>query len=163
MDSYDSSLPANVFQFPVPMSGWAESGIGARSGGASGIRKYCKTKSIVAEHLMPKGALLVSLHALQRPGASAGGAGYCEPETGVGYSIDDRQSSRSKFARMRVGSFWEKGAAMATATMTSFEASATSAPAARTTAPASVIAKYHIQPGLDARHGINRPTLPTFG
>ncbi|HTQ20667.1 aldehyde dehydrogenase family protein [Mycobacterium sp.] len=44
----------NVFQFPVPMSGWAESGIGARSGGASGIRKYCKTKSIVAERLTLK-------------------------------------------------------------------------------------------------------------
>jgi hypothetical protein len=80
MDSYDSSLPANVFQFPVPMSGRTESGIGARSGGASGIRKYRKTKSIVAEHLMPKGALLVSLHALQRPGASAGGAAIASPK-----------------------------------------------------------------------------------
>ena len=53
---------------------------------------------------------------------------------------------------------------MATAaTITSFETSATSMPAARTHAPASVIAKYRIQPGLDARHDTNRPTLPTFG
>jgi acyl-CoA reductase-like NAD-dependent aldehyde dehydrogenase len=44
----------NVFQFPVPMAGWSESGIGARSGGASGIRKYCKTKSIVADRVAPK-------------------------------------------------------------------------------------------------------------
>ena len=54
MDSHDSPLPANVFQSPVPMSGWAESGIGVRSGGASGIRRYCKTKSIVADRLTPK-------------------------------------------------------------------------------------------------------------
>jgi acyl-CoA reductase-like NAD-dependent aldehyde dehydrogenase len=44
----------NVFQFPVPMAGWSESGIGARSGGAAGIRKYCKTKSIVADRVAPK-------------------------------------------------------------------------------------------------------------
>jgi acyl-CoA reductase-like NAD-dependent aldehyde dehydrogenase len=44
----------NVFQFPVPMSGWSDSGLGARSGGASGIRKYCKTKSIVADRVAPK-------------------------------------------------------------------------------------------------------------
>ena len=44
----------NVFQFPVPMGGWAESGIGARHGGAYGIRKYCKTKSIVADRVAPK-------------------------------------------------------------------------------------------------------------
>ena len=58
MDSYDSSLPANVSQWPVPMSGWAKSGNGARSGGASGIRKYSKTKSIVADRLTPKKELL---------------------------------------------------------------------------------------------------------
>ncbi|MGE2814335.1 aldehyde dehydrogenase family protein [Mycobacterium heidelbergense] len=44
----------NVFQFPAPMAGWSESGIGARNGGASGIRKYCKTKSIVADRVSPK-------------------------------------------------------------------------------------------------------------
>jgi hypothetical protein len=42
---------------------------------------------------------------------------------------------------------------MATATITSFETSATSH------APAGVIAKYRIQRGLDARHGTNRPTF----
>ena len=44
----------NVFQFSVPMGGWSQSGIGARSGGASGIRKYCKTKSIVAGRVTPQ-------------------------------------------------------------------------------------------------------------
>src|ERR1700757_2416743 len=36
------------FQFPAPMEGWNDSGLGSRSGGADGIRKYCRTKSIVA-------------------------------------------------------------------------------------------------------------------
>jgi acyl-CoA reductase-like NAD-dependent aldehyde dehydrogenase len=49
-----NNVMMNVFQLPVPMSGWSESGVGARSGGASGIRKYCKTKSIVADRLAPK-------------------------------------------------------------------------------------------------------------
>jgi acyl-CoA reductase-like NAD-dependent aldehyde dehydrogenase len=44
----------NVFQFPLPMSGWSDSGVGARSGGAAGIRKYCKTKSIVADRVAAK-------------------------------------------------------------------------------------------------------------
>ena len=49
-----NNVMMNVFQFPVPMAGWSQSGIGARSGGASGIRKYCKTKSIVADRVTPK-------------------------------------------------------------------------------------------------------------
>jgi acyl-CoA reductase-like NAD-dependent aldehyde dehydrogenase len=49
-----NNVMMNVFQFPVPMGGWSQSGIGARSGGASGIRKYCKTKSIVADRVAPK-------------------------------------------------------------------------------------------------------------
>ena len=44
------------------MEGWNDSGLGSRSGGADGIRKYCRTKSIVAERVtMKKGAALVSL------------------------------------------------------------------------------------------------------
>ena len=35
-----------IFQFPVPMAGWKESGPGSRSGGADGIRKYCRTKRL---------------------------------------------------------------------------------------------------------------------
>lgn len=41
----------SIFQFPIPMAGWKESGIGSRSGGAEGIRKYCRTKGIVAERI----------------------------------------------------------------------------------------------------------------
>ena len=50
---------------------------------------------------------------------------------------------------------------MATATITtSSKTSATSTTAARTPVPASVIAKNRrIQPGLNARHRTNRPTL----
>ena len=40
--------------FPVPMEGWNDSGLGSRSGGADGIRKYCRTKSIVAERVAMK-------------------------------------------------------------------------------------------------------------
>jgi acyl-CoA reductase-like NAD-dependent aldehyde dehydrogenase len=40
--------------FPVPMEGWNESGVGSRSGGAAGIRKFCRTKSIVAERVAMK-------------------------------------------------------------------------------------------------------------
>ncbi len=40
--------------FPVPMEGWNESGLGSRSGGAAGIRKFCHTKSIVAERVAMK-------------------------------------------------------------------------------------------------------------
>jgi Aldehyde dehydrogenase family len=40
--------------FPVPMEGWNESGVGSRSGGADGIRKYCGTKSIVADRVAMK-------------------------------------------------------------------------------------------------------------
>lgn len=37
---------ANVFSFAVPMGGWKQSGVGARWGGASGIRKYCRQQAI---------------------------------------------------------------------------------------------------------------------
>jgi acyl-CoA reductase-like NAD-dependent aldehyde dehydrogenase len=49
-----NNVIANALQLPVPCEGWNDSGIGSRSGGASGIRKYCKTKSIVAERIMMK-------------------------------------------------------------------------------------------------------------
>ena len=41
-------------QFPVPLAGWKDSGVGSRSGGANGIRKYCRAKSIVAERIAMK-------------------------------------------------------------------------------------------------------------
>ena len=46
-----------AFQFPVPFGGWNESGLGSRSGGAAGIRKYCRTKSIVAERVAMRNPL----------------------------------------------------------------------------------------------------------
>jgi acyl-CoA reductase-like NAD-dependent aldehyde dehydrogenase len=49
-----NNVITNVLQFPVPMEGWNESGVGSRSGGAAGIRKFCKTKSIVAERIAMK-------------------------------------------------------------------------------------------------------------
>ncbi|MGH3432901.1 MAG: aldehyde dehydrogenase family protein, partial [Thermocrispum sp.] len=32
----------NLFALPVPQAGWKQSGVGARNGGAYGIRKYCR-------------------------------------------------------------------------------------------------------------------------
>jgi acyl-CoA reductase-like NAD-dependent aldehyde dehydrogenase len=40
-----------TFQLPLPMQGWKSSGIGSRSGGASGILKYCRQKSVVSEKI----------------------------------------------------------------------------------------------------------------
>lgn len=47
----------NVFQLPVPMGGRRQSGIGARLGGATGIRKYCRTKPIIEERFNLKSEL----------------------------------------------------------------------------------------------------------
>ncbi|WP_067562943.1 aldehyde dehydrogenase family protein [Nocardia acidivorans] len=37
---------ANLVNFALPMGGWKDSGIGARWGGAAGIRKYCRQQAI---------------------------------------------------------------------------------------------------------------------
>lgn len=39
----------HVFQFPLPMGGWKESGLGNRMGGAYGVRKYCRQQAVVSE------------------------------------------------------------------------------------------------------------------
>ncbi len=45
---------AGVFQLPLPFGGWKGSGLGSRHGGAYGVRKYCRTQSVVAErHAFP--------------------------------------------------------------------------------------------------------------
>jgi len=44
----------NLFNLPLPMGGWGESGLGARLGGPQGIRKYCRAKAVVNERLVPK-------------------------------------------------------------------------------------------------------------
>ena len=48
----------NVFTFPVPQSGWKESGVGARLGGAHGVRKYCRPQAVTATRLTPRSELL---------------------------------------------------------------------------------------------------------
>ncbi|MBH0781300.1 aldehyde dehydrogenase family protein [Nocardia bovistercoris] len=37
---------ANLFSYALPMGGWGQSGVGARWGGASGVRKYCRQQAI---------------------------------------------------------------------------------------------------------------------
>ena len=39
---------SNLFCFPLPHGGWKSSGLGARLGGAQGIRKYCRQQAITA-------------------------------------------------------------------------------------------------------------------
>jgi acyl-CoA reductase-like NAD-dependent aldehyde dehydrogenase len=43
----------NYVVFDAPMGGWKTSGVGSRHG-ATGIRKYCKTQTILLSHFMPK-------------------------------------------------------------------------------------------------------------
>ena len=49
---------ANVVTFPIPQGGWKESGVGARLGGAHGIRKFCRPQAIAATRLAPRSELL---------------------------------------------------------------------------------------------------------
>jgi acyl-CoA reductase-like NAD-dependent aldehyde dehydrogenase len=42
---------ASIFQFPLPMGGWKQSGLGVRFGGPTGILKYCKQQSYCAERI----------------------------------------------------------------------------------------------------------------
>jgi len=44
----------SVFQYPLPMQGWKDSGPGSRAGGPHGIRKYCRTKGIAADRVALK-------------------------------------------------------------------------------------------------------------
>jgi acyl-CoA reductase-like NAD-dependent aldehyde dehydrogenase len=44
----------SVFQYPLPMHGWKDSGPGSRAGGPNGIRKYCRTKGIAADRVAMK-------------------------------------------------------------------------------------------------------------
>ncbi|WP_433678257.1 aldehyde dehydrogenase family protein [Nocardia sp. CA-119907] len=41
-----NDVMTNAFMPAVPMGGWKDSGVGARSGGAAGIRKYCRPQTI---------------------------------------------------------------------------------------------------------------------
>ncbi|MBJ8337562.1 aldehyde dehydrogenase family protein [Antrihabitans sp. YC3-6] len=42
---------ANLFSFALPMGGWKESGVGARWGGAAGVRKYCRVQAITTPRM----------------------------------------------------------------------------------------------------------------
>jgi acyl-CoA reductase-like NAD-dependent aldehyde dehydrogenase len=42
---------ANLFCFGLPHGGWKTSGLGARLGGASGVRKYCRQQAITAPRI----------------------------------------------------------------------------------------------------------------
>jgi acyl-CoA reductase-like NAD-dependent aldehyde dehydrogenase len=44
----------STFQLPLPMNGWKSSGIGSRSGGAAGMLKFCRQKSVVSERVKLK-------------------------------------------------------------------------------------------------------------
>lgn len=46
-----NNVMISTFQLPLPMSGWKTSGVGSRSGGAPGMLKFCRTKSIVSERI----------------------------------------------------------------------------------------------------------------
>ena len=46
----NDSMP-NLFTYPLAMGGWKQSGIGSRLGGATGIRKYCRTQSFTEPRL----------------------------------------------------------------------------------------------------------------
>jgi len=41
-----NNVLVGIFQFGVPFGGWNDSGVGSRSGGAEGIRKYCRAKAL---------------------------------------------------------------------------------------------------------------------
>ena len=42
-----NDVVANLMCTTAPMGGWKESGIGARFGGADGMRKYCRQETVV--------------------------------------------------------------------------------------------------------------------
>ncbi len=49
---------ANLFAASLPQGGWKESGVGARLGGADGMRKYCRPQAITTTRLTPRSELL---------------------------------------------------------------------------------------------------------
>lgn len=48
-----NDMYANISALPIPMSGWASSGLGARFGGADGLLKYCRSQAITRARLAP--------------------------------------------------------------------------------------------------------------
>ena len=44
-----NNVLSNLFQLPLPMGGWKESGIGTRLGGANALLKFCRPQAQVSE------------------------------------------------------------------------------------------------------------------
>ena len=44
-----NNVLSNLFQLPLPMGGWKESGLGARFGGANALLKFCRPQAQVSE------------------------------------------------------------------------------------------------------------------
>lgn len=49
---------ANAFALNLPQGGWKASGIGARSGGANGVLKYCRKQAVTVGRVNPKRELV---------------------------------------------------------------------------------------------------------
>jgi betaine-aldehyde dehydrogenase len=49
---------ANAFALTLPMGGWKQSGIGARSGGAYGVLKYCRCQAVTVSRVAPRRELV---------------------------------------------------------------------------------------------------------
>lgn len=46
-----NNVMVSTFQLTIPMTGWKDSGVGSRSGGAAGILKYCRQQSVLSERI----------------------------------------------------------------------------------------------------------------
>jgi acyl-CoA reductase-like NAD-dependent aldehyde dehydrogenase len=64
-----NNVMTNVFQLPVSFGGRRDSGLGARHGGAAGIRKYCWTKSVIEERIPLRSELYWYPTSAKRSGA----------------------------------------------------------------------------------------------
>ena len=74
---------ANLFAIPIPQGGWKQSGVGARLGGAHGMRKYCRPQAITTARLTPRSELLwYPYTAARASSANASFASYSQ-ETGA--------------------------------------------------------------------------------
>lgn len=64
-----NNVMTNVFQLPVSFGGRRDSGLGARHGGAEGIRKYCWAKPVIEERIALKSELYWYPTTARRSGA----------------------------------------------------------------------------------------------
>ena len=81
-------------QLAVPWEGWNDSGLGLRSGGASGIRKYCRIKSIVADRVAAEKEVNWYPYTAGREDSSRRWSGFSRPRIG-GVDWDDHEQHQS--------------------------------------------------------------------